>query len=207
MAWLTSKPAYRLQQDLWILRSNGLRPFGSPEGLGAGIECAATGDEMEKLVTKKHSAGDSEIARAEYNAITLADSSLAWKVFSDHRRWNKFVDAYGAIRWVSGTPWAVGSRLQIELAWPVRMPVNRVITMCRPNESVAWIDHARGSTVEEWVVFEPQQDGGTHVRTWAMIIGSRPVVGGEPFVQFVQNFLKLWFDGFCKECDRLHKPG
>jgi hypothetical protein len=161
---------------------------------------------MEDLVRKKHSADDSQIARVEYTANTVADPALAWKIFSDHRNWTKFIDAYASIRWISGTPWAVGSRLRIDLARPLRMPISRVITMCRPAESVAWIDHARGSTVEEWVVFEPQPDSGTYVRTWAMIIGSRPKVAGEPFIHFVQNFLKLWFDGFCKECDRLYKP-
>ncbi len=158
----------------------------------------------QAVVDKSHSVRGSDVERVEYTAITKAAPALAWKIFSDHRKWPTFVDAYGNIRWIAGEPWKLGSRLRVELVWPVRITITRVITMCRAAECVAWIDHARGSTMEQWVIFEPEPQGGTCLRTWAEVFGSKPRVAGKPFIQFAENFIKLWFDGLCKECDRVH---
>jgi hypothetical protein len=153
---------------------------------------------------KSHSVRGSDIERVEYTAVTRAEPALSWKIFADYRNWPTFVDAYGSIRWIAGEPWNLGSRLRIELVWPVSITITRLITMSRKGECVGWIDHARGSTMEQWVIFERDPDGGTCLRTWAEVFGSKPKVAGQPFVQFAESFIKLWFDGFCKECDRVH---
>ena len=66
----------------------------------------------------------SSMVRVEYSAETRADSALAWRVFSDWRRWRRFSDFYGDIRWLTGEPWAVRSRLRIELVRPVNTTVD-----------------------------------------------------------------------------------
>jgi hypothetical protein len=143
----------------------------------------------------------SEMVRVEYEAFTQADPALAWKVFSDWRRWRRYSDFYGGIEWLSGVPWAVGSRLQIELVHPVRTTVDHVITVCSPPHRVAWIDHALGDTMEQWVVFDPLPTGGTCVRTWAEVVGPTSEVGGHPVKDVLKAFIELWYSRFCSDCD------
>ena len=145
------------------------------------------------------------MVRVEYSAFTRADRALAWKLFSDFRRWRRFSDHYGEIRWLSGRPWTAGSRLQISLVRPVRTTVDHVITLCSPPDYVAWIDHALGNTMEQWVVFQPELEGGTRVHTWAEVVGPTTRVGGRPVREVVKSFIELWYSRFCRECDRLQR--
>lgn len=142
--------------------------------------------------------------RVEYSAETRADRALTWKVFSDWRRWRRFSDFYGDIRWLSGEPWTVGSRLRIELVRPVKTSVDHVITVCSPGECVAWIDHALGNTMEQWVVFEPREEGGTCVHTWAEVAGWASTIAGHPIRSVLKSFIELWYSRFCRECDGIH---
>src|SRR5262245_19837128 len=135
----------------------------------------------------------SEMVRVEYSAETRAGRALTWKIFSDWRRWPRFSDFYGDIRWLSGTPWTVGRRLRIELVRPVRTTVDHVITVCSPGECVAWIDHALGNTMEQWVVFEPREDGGTTVHTWADVAGWSMTIAGRPLRCVLKSFIELWY--------------
>ena len=114
----------------------------------------------------------------EYTAFTKADRALAWKLFSDFRFWPAFSDIYGGISWAKGKPWAPGSRLRIEIIRPVKAVVDHVITICSPAEHVAWIDHALGNTMEQWVTFDALPDGGTRVHTWAEVAGATRTIEG-----------------------------
>lgn len=147
----------------------------------------------------------SRIARLEYTDVTRANSRLAWKVFSDFRRWRRFSDIYGDIRWLSGKPWKPGSRMRIEVLKPVKSSVDHVITVSRPAECVAWIDHFLGNTMEQWVTFTPQSDGTTAVHTWAEVTGVTPDLAGQPCSELIKSFIETWYSNFCKECNRLHE--
>ncbi|HLW54161.1 MAG TPA: SRPBCC family protein [Candidatus Angelobacter sp.] len=147
----------------------------------------------------------SQIVRVEYTDVTLADRSLAWRVFSDFRRWRKFSDIYGEIRWFTGKPWKAGSRMRIDLVRPVKTSVDHVITVSRPGECVAWIDHFLGNTMEQWVTFSPQPDGTTCVHTWAEVTGATSLIGGQNFGEMLKNFIELWYSRFCQECNRMHE--
>jgi hypothetical protein len=146
----------------------------------------------------------SEMVRVEFSAATRAGRALAWQVFSDWRRWQRFSDFYGDIRWLTGRPWSVGSRLRIELVRPVKTTVDHVITVCSPGECVAWIDHALGNTMEQWVILEPREDGGTSVQTWAEVAGWASTIAGVPIRCILKSFIELWYSRFCRECDALH---
>lgn len=146
----------------------------------------------------------SQILRVEYAAITRADRALAWRLFSDWRRWRRYSDFYGGIRWLAGDPWCVGSRLQIELIEPVRTTVDHVITYCAPPDCVAWIDHALGNTMEQWVVFESLGDGSTRIRTWAEMVGPTAEIEGRPVGEIINGFIELWYSRFCADCDNVH---
>jgi hypothetical protein len=139
----------------------------------------------------------------EYTVFTLASPSLAWNLFCDHRFWPRFSNIYGDIHWAKGKPWKPGSRMKIEILQPVKATVDHVITICSPPEQVAWIDHALGNTMEQWVTFEARSDGRTRVHTWAEITGFAPMFAASNYSDFVRAFMQQWYDSFCAACDQL----
>ena len=140
--------------------------------------------------------------RVEYSVYTKASPELAWKTFSNWHVWPMFSDVYEDIRWVQGQPWKPGSRLEIKLVRPVRMTVDHVIIACSPAEHIAWIDHAMGNSMEQWVVFDALSAGGTRVRTWAEFTGMTPVLAGRPLRDCIRDFITGWYEKFAKACDR-----
>ena len=158
---------------------------------------------MIKLSTQP--APRAEVIRIEYTGATRASRALVWKLFSDWRRWQQFSDFYGAIRWISGKPWVVGSRLRIDLVRPIRTSVDHVITVCSPGECVAWIDHMMGNTMEQWLVFEPREQGGTQVHTFAELVGPTSAGAVRALRAAIKSFIELWYSRFCRECDRMHE--
>jgi hypothetical protein len=139
-----------------------------------------------------------KIVRIEYSRSTKADCALAWGIFSDCARWHHFSDAYRSIVW-RGAPWVPGSRLQIEIVRPVVATQDRVITLCEPPRCVAWINHVLGYTMEQWVLFDPEKEGGTRVSTWIEITGVD--VDGQDVEKQVTEYLDGWMVKFCAECD------
>lgn len=141
--------------------------------------------------------------RFEYSVTTKATPELAWKVFSNWELWPKFSEWYKEIRWTTGEPWQPGSRLSITAGRPISVTLDHVITVCVPGEKVAWIDHALGTTVEQWVFFQSTADGRTRVHTWAEFTGMAPLVAGRLIRDVLFEFTRTWYDRFALECDRL----
>ena len=141
--------------------------------------------------------------RFEYSVITKAPQEVAWKVFSDWKLWPQFSDFYQDIRWTKGEPWQEGSRLSIVAAKPIRVTLDHVITMCEPPARVAWIDHAIGVTLEQWVFFDRVPEGGTLVRTWAEFTGITTVIAGRKIKDVLLEFTRTWYDRYAAECDRV----
>jgi len=140
--------------------------------------------------------------RFEYSVTTKASPDVAWEVFSDWKLWPQFSELYGEIRWTKGEPWQEGSRLSITAGKPIGVTLDHVITLCVPAEKVAWIDHAVGTTMEQWVFFEPLPNG-TLVRTWAEFTGMIPLVVGRRMKDVLLDFTRTWYDRYALECDRV----
>src|SRR5580704_164182 len=141
--------------------------------------------------------------RVEYSVLTKASPELVWKTFSNWHIWPLFSNIYEDIRWVQGhQPWKPGSRLEIKVIRPVRMIVDHVIIACAPAKHIAWIDHAMGNTMEQWVVFDGLPDGGTRVRTWAEFTGMTLVLAGRPLKECIDDFITGWYQKFAEACDR-----
>jgi Polyketide cyclase / dehydrase and lipid transport len=139
-----------------------------------------------------------------YQVITRATPKLAWEVFSNWRRWQTFSSAYGSLEWVQGEPWAVGSRLRIEILRPIYADVDHVITACEPGRSVAWIDNVLGAVLEQWVAFEELPSGGTSVTVSVNIAGGDLVkVGDQDPEKLVREFTEEWYENFRVVCDEL----
>jgi len=139
----------------------------------------------------------------DYSVISKASRDVAWQVFSDWTLWPKFSDFYQDIRWTKGEPWKEGSRLSITTDRPVRITLDHVITLCDPPEKVAWIDHAIGVTMEQWVFFDALPNGGTQVRTWAEFTGITAIVAGRRIKDVLLEFTHGWYDRFAEQCDRV----
>jgi hypothetical protein len=137
-----------------------------------------------------------------YAVETKATPETAWEVFANWSLWPRFSDQYGELRWVTGEPWQKGSRLRIEILHPVHLHVEHVITVCVPAKRVAWIDHALGTTLEQWVYFEPLPLGGTRVHTWAEFTGIARLVAGQPVKNLLRQFTEHWYESYREECDR-----
>jgi hypothetical protein len=58
--------------------------------------------------------------------------------------------------------------------------------------------------MEQWVVFEPQPEGGTCVRTWAEVAGWSTTIAGRPIRNVLKDFIELWYSRLCRECDQVH---
>ena len=139
----------------------------------------------------------------DYTVRTKATPEVAWKVFSDWKLWPQFSESYQEIRWTKGEPWEAGSRLSITARQPVRVTLDHVITRCRPGKNVAWIDHALGTTMEQWVHFDAQPDGGTRVHTAAQFTGLMPLLAGRKMRDVLLDFTRTWYDRYAAECDRV----
>ncbi len=140
--------------------------------------------------------------RFEYSVITRAAPSVAWQVFSNLKLWPQFSELYDDIRWTKGEPWQEGSRLSIRTRSPIEVTLDHVIICCVPAEKVAWIDHAVGTSLEQWAYFEPQRGGGTLVRTWAEFTGEMPRIAGRNLKDLLTAFTRTWYDRYAAECNR-----
>jgi hypothetical protein len=138
-----------------------------------------------------------------YAVESKAPVDLAWDIFADWAHWPQFASGtYGEVRWTSGEPWQAGSRMRIEILRPVHTHVDHVILVCVPMKRVAWIDHALGTTLEQWVYFEQLAAGGTRVHTWAEFTGIATVIAGRPLKRVIQDFIQTWYENYAAECDR-----
>ena len=144
--------------------------------------------------------------RFDYFVVTQAPPILAWKIFSDCSLWPHFSQLYEDIRWTKGLPWQEGSRLSIRARAPIEITLDHVIICCVPGEKVAWIDHALGTALEQWVHFEPQPGGGTLVRTWAEFTEAVPLVAGRQMKDILVEFTREWYNNFARECNQAADP-
>jgi DNA-binding NarL/FixJ family response regulator len=143
------------------------------------------------------------LKRFEYSVITKATPEVAWRVFSNLQLWPQFSELYDDIHWTKGEPWQAGSHLSIRAAKPIGVTLDHVITVCVPPERVAWIDHAVGTTMEQWVFFESRPGGGTRVHTWGELTGMMPLITGQTIKDLLLEFTRAWYDRYAVECDRV----
>jgi DNA-binding NarL/FixJ family response regulator len=143
------------------------------------------------------------LERFKYSITTKATPEVAWKVFSNWELWKQFSEFYDDIHWTKGEPWQEGSRLSIRAAKPIGITLDHVITVCVPAERVAWIDHALGTTMEQWVFFELRPGGGTRVHTLAEFTRMMPLIAGRRIKDVLLEFTQTWYDRYAMECDRV----
>ncbi|HEY7351345.1 MAG TPA: hypothetical protein VH596_01140 [Terriglobales bacterium] len=131
---------------------------------------------------------------------TRAACALAWQIFTDWRNWHRISNRYESIKW-NGTPWVAGSRIQVQILRPVKAKVDRVITMCTPGHSIAWINHVLGYSMEQWLLFDPLLEGGSRISTWLEFTGPSVKIEGRTVREVIKEYLHEWYANFRDTCD------
>jgi len=142
--------------------------------------------------------------RIEFTVHTSAHPKLCWEVFTDWQNWNSFVPGtYKTIEWTKGEPWAVGSRVQMEMIRPVEFSTECVIIGSSPPSKIGWIHHEMENIVEQWVSFLPDGTGGSDISVWMEINGRTLQIGGRDVVEVVREFKEDWYRRMAKRCEEL----
>jgi len=137
----------------------------------------------------------------EYSIVTQASPELAWKLYTDWRKWPNFANVYGGLKWSQGRPWEVGSCLDIELVRPINAVIDHLIIVCEEPREIAWIDRALGVTICQRVEFQPLPSGKTRVRTWGDVSPDDILIDGKPVSRLVDVFMETWYENFRSACD------
>lgn len=149
-----------------------------------------------------HAGIRTSIVRIEHAVVTKARPGTAWQIFTNCEYWRRISDRYRGIEWY-GTPWTPGSRVRVKLLHPVVATVDRVITACEPGQSIAWINHLIGYTMEQWLFFQPVAGGGARIFTWLEFVGPSDTIEGRPVQAVIEEYLQEWYECFRIECDRV----
>ena len=93
--------------------------------------------------------------KIEYAVTVEADPDVIWQVFHEIERWPRWDPAaLVSARWVSGEPWAQGSRFELKVTKPMPFTLTPEILEATPPVFV----HVRGSgsgvTGEQFYIFK-----------------------------------------------------
>lgn len=145
--------------------------------------------------------------RFQYSITTKAWRPLAWEIYTNWRLWNTFANIYGELRWSCGSPWNVGSRLQIEVCKPIRTIVDHEITSVEPRKRIGWTDRCRGIVIRQSVEFEDLPEGQTRVQTWGEFSRSKSIIAGRTVEGLITSFTETWYENFRSLCDQFAGTG
>jgi hypothetical protein len=124
-----------------------------------------------------------------------------WRVFSEVEQWPRVTDAIEYGRWMSGSPWQVGSTFEVRIRWPHPVTLSHVVMSYRPLTDMRFLIHAIGVVIERLIVLRPERDQ-TVLTTQAAYIGSST----EPLPDDVGALIKQYdakvFEDFKRACER-----
>jgi len=136
----------------------------------------------------------------EFEVVVHCPLELAFAIYSDVERWrNRSV--FGDIRWVKGQPWEEGSRLSVQTRTPFPTTVDQVVQHYSSNESVSYLSHVLGITVETRVTFirGGAADHTIHVRM--QIVGKVSRALGFAIEPVILKTTKTFFEDLRQECE------
>jgi hypothetical protein len=106
---------------------------------------------------------------------------------------------------VKGTPWQEGSRLSIETRAPFRGTVDQVVQHFLANESVSYLSHVLGFTIETWVTLHADAAGDSIIRVRMQIVGKVSRAFGFAIEPVILKTTKRFFEDLCRECEAASK--
>jgi len=142
--------------------------------------------------------------RIEFAVHTSANPQLCWEVFTDCEHWSSFLPGvYKKIEWTKGEPWALGSRVQMEMLQPAEFNTECVIIGSSPPNKIGWIHHEMQNMVEQWVSFLPDGESGSNISIWLEINGRTLQIQGRDVVEVVREFKQEWYRRLAQRCDEI----
>ncbi len=142
----------------------------------------------------------------EFEVGARCPRELAFAIYTDIERWrNRSV--FGDIRWVKGGPWEEGSRLSVEMRVPFSSRVDQVVQHCSPNESVSYLSHVLGMTIETRVTFLTVAAGETMIRVRMQIVGKLSRALGFAIEPVILKTTRRSFEDLSRECEAAVRDG
>jgi hypothetical protein len=110
--------------------------------------------------------------------------------------WNPVV---ASAKWLSGEPWAVGSKLRLELARP-KLMFEPVVTESAPPNLTHWQGGSLRCSGEQRFIFESQSDGITTIRATLQLAGAAVLL---TTTRDAQKALDTWLESLKLESEKL----
>ena len=107
-----------------------------------------------------------------------------------------------SIRWASGRPWKVGSRLRIELDDAYGTPVDQLLTDFEPDAFVAFISHFGGITMQSQVHFRAISRTQTEIEAHMEFIDRFSRISSLPLGSSIEQATRQFYDDLKRECER-----
>ena len=136
----------------------------------------------------------------DFQVVLNTPLERVFAIYVDVERWRNR-NQFGEIRWIKGRPWAVGSRLHIEIQSPVRTSVEQVVQHFTPNESVSYLSEVLGITCEMRVTFTVVSERQTAINVVMHLVGSVSRSLDFALAPVIKQAVKGLFEELRKECD------
>lgn len=141
------------------------------------------------------------LPRVEYSVRVPVSPETAFRAFCKldrllHR------GIFEEASWIEGKPWQPGSRIRYVTLTPVKTTIAAVVASCRPNRSVALLNHALGITVEQLATFDPDLKGGCRVRMTMEFVGKSAELSDDAVEQAITFYTHDALDSMAALCSQ-----
>jgi hypothetical protein len=136
----------------------------------------------------------------DFQVVLNTPLERVFAIYVDVERWRNR-NQFGEIRWVKGRPWAVGSRLHIEIQSPLRTSVEQVVQHFSRNESVSYLSELLGITCEMRVTFTVVSERQTAINVVMQLVGSASRSLDFALAPMIKGAVKGLFEELRKECE------
>jgi hypothetical protein len=136
----------------------------------------------------------------DFQVVLNTPLERVFAIYVDVERWRNR-NQFGEIRWIKGRPWAVGSRLHIEIQSPIRTSVDQVVQHFTRNESVSYLSELLGITCEMRITFTVVSERQTAINVVMQLVGSASRSLDFALAPMIKGTVKGLFDELRKECE------
>jgi hypothetical protein len=111
-----------------------------------------------------------------------------------------------SVRWTSGKPWEVDSRMALEPANAFGVIVDQVLTHFEANRRVEFISHFGGITLLTHVRFRALSENQTEIRSDLEFMGTFSRVAGFAVGPAIEKGAQTFYDLLKRECELVIPP-
>ncbi len=106
-----------------------------------------------------------------------------------------------SVRWTSGKPWEVDSRMTLEPANAFGVLVDQVLTHFEPNRRVEFISHFGGITLLSQIHFRALSENQTEIRSELEFLGTFSRVAGFAVGPAIEKGAQTFYELLKRECE------